>query len=218
MILQEIHQEALKRTKSKIRNHVNRMFSTAFLVTILLTMCFYYFGVGDFQWSIAKTNPLFVTVLVGTQTFFGMINLQFLIFYSWSVGESTRSKVKNGLEQRHENRIKENAEAIRDRFNQFGQRDYSIQIDEAKEGLRYEISDWAKFTSEWARRFSIAIFSTKSEILKLRREVQNLRAEVESLKQKQSENVQEMGQNFHAKDTHENTKIDDKTKKFESRD
>lgn len=203
-LVQEIIQEAKQETRIKLKRNSKRLITTLFIISSLMSMTFYVFGI-PYQDSLYRQLPLFAGIpLLAMASFnaFGMTSI--VLFFLMSLGKVTSSTVKNSLEQRKETKIKSYSKAIYDAFNEYGQRDFSLQIDEREEGLNHKISetktdvnDWKKFTSELARRFSLKSLITDWRIDKLERELSGVREELRILKESKKQEEQIASEKIH---------------------
>lgn len=204
MIVLEIIREAEKRTHVKAIKNGKRIIVIGCIVSALLTIAFYFLG-------IIEKDPLYhqIPLVVGIPTIllhsFNAVGVtSILILFLKSLGESTNSTVKNSLEQRNETKIKAQAKAIHNRINEFGQQDFSLQIDETKAGLEAKIKTIQKENGD-----------QKIEISQLKSEVEGLKSQVEAFKREKSEKEQEISEKAHAHNNTENTKSLDTDEKFE---
>lgn len=213
-IVQEIIHETKQETRVKLKRNAKRLLITLGIISISMSIIFYVLGF-PYQDSLYRQLPMFAGMpLLAVSSFNAFAITSIVMFFIKSLGEVTNSTVKNSLEQRRENKIKTQAKAIVDRVDQYGQRDYSLQINEAKQGLRHEVletktdvNDWKKFTSELARRFSIKSFVTDLRVSKLERQVKDLQKQLDEQKKINEESKTIIADKIQGNNKIEDTKL-----------
>jgi len=236
MIISEIIREAKQRARVKAKRNAKRMIIIGCTLSAFLTFAFYSVGTVQKDPLYGQMPLAFGIPMLALQTFNAVVFSSLLILILKSLGESTGSTIKNRLEQRNETKIKAQAEAIHNRFNEFGQKDFSLQIDEAKAGLKNEISESVKdipILKEEITDLKIELAKVKDESFTREKElmfafeqqgkslcseyIKNARLEklIESLKKKQPEDEQIISGNIDVKNNSENTKSIDTDEKFE---
>lgn len=140
-IVQEIIDETKRQTRIKLKKNSKRILFSLGIISVTMSTIFYILGV-PYQDSTYRQFPIFVGVPVLAMASFNAFGMTTIaLFFVGSLGEVTHSTIKHNLEQRKEAKIKTNSKAIYDTFNEFGHKDYSIQIDEAKAGLQSQIDE-----------------------------------------------------------------------------
>jgi flagellar motility protein MotE (MotC chaperone) len=178
-LVQEIIREAKQETRLELKKHSKRLLITLGIVASLMSVTFYIFGV-PYHDSVYRQMPLFAgipTLAMASFNAFGMTTI--VMFFLKALGVVTCSTIKNNLEQRKKTEIRKNSRAIYDAFNAYGQKDYSFQIDEAKQGLQHQID-------------------------KLRQENAQLKSEIKILKEERKESETIVADKFQG-----NNKIED---------
>lgn len=144
MILTEIIHETKERARIKARRNSTGIIIIGSMFGVVFTTIFYSFGIPQ-QDHIYGSVPVLASIPLVLLMSFNAVGISsIMFFFFWALGESTHYVVKNSLEQRKENQYNEQSKSIYDKFNQYGQKDYSLQIDETKQGLKHEISESVK--------------------------------------------------------------------------
>jgi hypothetical protein len=182
----DIFRETNQLTRTKARSHSKLLLTLGVGISAFLTFCFFSMGIVQTD-PLYGEMPVFASIPLLAVGSFNAVAFTFLsILFVKSFSEVSVSKFKNHFEERNNAKIEFQAKAITNRIDQFGQKDYSLQINEIKQGFQFQLEELRKwFQSQIDSRVSdfirqIGILNLKIEKSERRR----IHAESEAVKQR----------------------------------
>jgi hypothetical protein len=140
-VINEIFDESQELAHAKIRKHGKHLLTILGIVAVLLSFIFYIFEI-PYQDSIYRQFPIFVGVpVLAMASFNAFAMISIMTYFLTSFGVVSNSKIKIYFKERSNTKITTQAKAIVDRVDQYGQYDYSLQIDEVKKGFQYQLDN-----------------------------------------------------------------------------
>jgi hypothetical protein len=186
-IIQEMIHEAKQQTHVKVREYGKRLIIFSSVLSSLLAITFYVFGIPQSD-SFYHDVPLFLGIPLLAMGLFNAVSfILIFLFFLESLGVVTNLTVRSNREYQKKTERRENSKAIYDAFNAFGQKDFSLQIDEKQKGndykfseIRTDLNEWKKFINELAQRVSIKSFITDLRVYSLEKKVTDLTQKLEN--------------------------------------
>jgi len=142
MISLEIVRETNRLTRTKAKNHFKLLIILGCSLSAFLTFLFFVSGVIQAD-PLYKDLPSIVSApIVAISSFNAVLFTSLALLFVKSFGEISASKVISSFEARNNAKIEAQAEAITGKvLDKYGKKDYSLQIDEVKQGLQYQIDE-----------------------------------------------------------------------------
>lgn len=140
-LVQEIIQEAKKETRTKLKRNSKRLIIVLGIIAIIMSSTFYYFDFPS-QDAVYRQMPVFAgvpTLAMASFNAFAIISVP--LFFLKSLSEVIRPTIDRKREQEKRTEFRKYGRSVYDAFNAYGQKDYSLQIDERTKGLEYRIDE-----------------------------------------------------------------------------
>lgn len=197
----DIFRETNQLTRTKARSHSKLLLTLGVGISAFLTFCFFSMGIVQAD-PLYREMPVFASIpLLAVGSFNAVAFTALSILFVKSFSEVSVSKIKSHFEERNNAKIESQAKAITNRIDQFGQKDYSLQLNEIKQGFQFQLDELKKWVESQIDS-RVSDFIRQIGILNLKLEKsERRRIQVENKLKKEQENNDFLREEYEAVNT-----------------